>query len=391
MHVAMTYPEDTALRGGNWAAAARCGGADVTEIVFVDRLSSPPLPTISWMTQTASRRYMIEIPQVRTRRRRARKLAERTGAAIDVIAGQHGAVDVLHTHGAVGSEFAVRLDSVVTLPRVHTGDAGDAASWQDAGIEHADLIRTWRGHSHGESLPEAFRDRLRGIPTPLDFSVDGATPLLARVPDPTPVEASGPPWLAALRPLRIVWRGDLISPEAEAMVDAFAELHFTGTRLEMIGDHLESSKLPDLGCRLGLDGRLIGRATGAPEEMADLISRADLLVVGSTQPLFEREAMTALMLGTPVVAPRTAVYDELVTRACGAVVDANDPAALVAAIRQTALGEVHDHHEMATHAARHALPAVGSLLADAYHELTTGKARPRPGIHVVDDERQIAS
>ena len=395
MHVVMTYPAHLALRGGDWAAAARRGGADVTEVVLADTLGTPAHPTVPWLAQPASRRYVIELPPARKPRKYAKRLDERIREALNIVADHHGAIDLLHTHSAAHSTFASRVVADLELPHLHSDESGkpNTSSFGDV-YEAADVIRTFAGDHTAHSLPDAHRDRLRSIPTPIDSSVEGAERQLAALGGAdSPLASPGEPWLAAIRPRKIVWRGNLASDEALTMVNAFAALRFTGTQLDMVGRDDADHEIKNLAVRLGLEGRLVVRPTGTPREMAQIIAQSDILVIGDNDPLLEREAMTALLLGTPVVTPSSVTYDELINTDLGAIVDPGDTEGVVLAIRQVAVVDVHNRRAMTARASRHTLAAVGSVLADVYHELAYGEARPVPKMRVIDgtDGRQIAS
>lgn len=393
MHVVMTYPAHLALRGGDWAAAARRSGVDVTEIVLSSSLGTPPLPTIPWMAQLASRRYALQLPATKKQRKRKKRLLDRVTEAMNVVSNHHGTVDILHTHSAELATFAESIASELEIPHVHTPSHSDDETAIVEVSDGADLVRCRPGDQSPRGLSEMADERIRVIPTPIDFSIDGADTQLSAVDDAeTALTSPGEPWLAAIRPRKIVWRGDVAGDEALSMIHTFAKLRFTGTQLELVGRDDVDHEIPELAQRLGLEGRLLVRPTGTPREMAQLIAESDLLIVGDDDALLEREVMTAALLGTAVVTPDTPTYRELVTRELGAIVPPGVPDALIRAVRRTSMVDVHDPVAMTARASRHTLASVGALLADAYHELVFGEARPGSELRLIEtDRRQIAS
>lgn len=99
-------------------------------------------------------------------------------------------------------------------------------------------------------------------------------------------------------------------------------------------------------------------------EMADIYSRADILLTASRQESFGMTPIEAMACGTPAIVNNATALPELVTESTGRVIDFSDPAAAVKAIRsfRAELGS-----EMSNRCRSHVLQKYSAIcMADRY-------------------------
>ncbi len=130
------------------------------------------------------------------------------------------------------------------------------------------------------------------------------------------------------------------------MLTAFARLTQDKGELWILGYDKQQAAMQQRAARLGIAARV--RFFGAQKDVRPFYGAADLFVLPTLYDPFPNAALEALACGLPVVTTTSCGAAELITEANGAVVAANDVAALASAISNLCLpGRAADMREAA--------------------------------------------
>jgi len=136
---------------------------------------------------------------------------------------------------------------------------------------------------------------------------------------------------AAARPVTVLSIGRLRAPkDFLTLVRAVARLEPGSFRLLIAGDGPDRQLIAAEVRRLGLDETVA--LLGARDDIAALLSAADVFVLSSTSEGFPMSVLEAMAAGLPVVASAVGGVPEAVDAATGALVPPRDPAALARAL-----------------------------------------------------------
>ena len=142
---------------------------------------------------------------------------------------------------------------------------------------------------------------------------------------------------AATRPIRSVITVANLRPEKshESLIGAAALLaaDFPDVTFSIVGDGPRWAELEALVRGRGLQSRVL--FLGHREDVATLLGEADVFVLPSRSEAFPNGAIEAMATGLPVIASRVGGLLDLIEQGhTGLLVEAGDPAALAAALRQ---------------------------------------------------------
>jgi UDP-glucose:(heptosyl)LPS alpha-1,3-glucosyltransferase len=115
-----------------------------------------------------------------------------------------------------------------------------------------------------------------------------------------------------------------------ALLAAFARLPEDKSELWVVGYDKQQAAMQRQAARLGIAARV--RFFGAQKDVRPFYGAADLFALPTLYDPFPNAALEALACGLPVVTTTSCGAAELITAANGAVVAANDVAALASAI-----------------------------------------------------------
>lgn len=291
---------------------------------------------------------------------------------------KHGTPDVLHAHFSLyGGDVAVALKEHHGIPVLLT--------------EHHSAFLTGairRGQAPFVRRALAGSDKILAVSPQLARAVapwasGREVEVLGNSVDPgffTPGE--GPPadapftvsTVANLRPAKAV----------DLLIEAFA-LAFRGDRAALCigGDGGgERAALERLAAARGLAAQVHFLGTLTRAQVRDLFRRSHVVACSSRVETFGITLIEAMACGRPVVATRSGGPEWLVEEGCGgALVPADDPAALAAALRQvreqTAAARFNPQRIRDGCLRRFAEPVVLGRLATIYRELAAARPRSR--------------
>jgi N-acetyl-alpha-D-glucosaminyl L-malate synthase BshA len=269
--------------------------------------------------------------------------------AVRLVATEHG-LDVIHAHYAVPHATSAWMAREMLGGRVKVVTTLHGTDVTQLGADEAyrDVIRHSVAGSDLVTAPSAFlRDearrrlglppetRIEVVPNPVDPEVwrPATGPERPRLEALFGERVHGAPVLVHVSNFRAIKRVPLV-------VDAFAQVaRRRPALLLLVGDGPERPAVERAIERHGLGDQV--RLVGDAPEVEALVRECAVFVLPSASEGFGLAALEALASGVPVVASRVGGLPEVVRDGrTGFLVDASDPAALVAAIERALEPEV---------------------------------------------------
>jgi glycosyltransferase involved in cell wall biosynthesis len=346
--------------------------AQTNEVVVLpsDAVRSPPFA--AWDLEEAAGE------EPRTLRLRYRRPALRPAAMGFHVAGALGALrrlrregfvpDVVHAHvysaGPPALAVARRAGAPLVITEHYTGFQRGLITGSDrltakAAFRGADLVAPVSQELAGRLRPLAGGTPMRVVANPVDTRVfhpaEGARP-------------EGPPRL-----LCVAW----LDPKKghHYLLDALAALGRDDVTLDLVGGGDLRPELEAEAARLGLGDRVRFLGPLAKEGVADLMRRADLLVLASVHENLPVVLAEAAASGLPAVATRVGGVEEVLDPEAGTLVPPRDPEALAAAIRDWLDRPRPDPAALAARAReRFGYEALGRTWDGIYAELVSSRA-----------------
>jgi glycosyltransferase involved in cell wall biosynthesis len=276
--------------------------------------------------------------------------------------------DVVHAHVYSAALPALVIARMARAPLV----VSEHYTGFQRGLVRGSDLRTARRAFHGADLLAPVSRELAERLRPLA----GDTPIRV-VANPVDTEvfhpAAGPRPEGPPRLLSVAW----LDPKKghRFLLDALAALARDDVTLDLVGGGELRPELEAQAARLGLVGRVRFLGPLAKEGVAELMRRADLLVLPSLHenlPVVLAEAMAS---GLPAVATRVGGVEELVDHDdIGTLVAPGDAGALADAIRHRLDAPRRDPGALAARAAeRFGYEALGRTWDEIYEELSTSR------------------
>jgi glycosyltransferase involved in cell wall biosynthesis len=249
------------------------------------------------------------------------------------LALRHGDFDIIHAHGHVlNTPHHVNTAHMIHAAWRNAPGYADACGRGWRGLyrrAYTNLNSRWERQTYGRAsvvvaVSERVRADLRALGLPkakvrvIHHGVDPAE----YCPGSINRQALGIP---AAGPL-ILFAGNLRTDLKNAGTLLKAMVQVPGASLALAGS-VERSPFPALAARLGLTARI--HFLGYRNDLPDLMRAADVFVLPSRYESFSLVLLEAMASGLPVVTARTVGAAELVSHACGIVLDdPNDESAL---------------------------------------------------------------